>query len=147
MERSGWLAILVAGLVLAGCEQQPSRETIGTGAGAVIGGVVGSEVGDGTAGTVIGGAVGALLGREIARRMDANDRQRALSAVETNTTETWTNPDTGARYTVRPTETFRQDGRLCREYTSEVRMGDERERVVGTACKSADGTWEVVNRG
>ncbi len=120
------------------------RETLGTGAGAVLGGVVGGEVGDGTTGVLIGGVLGAVLGREVARRMEAADEQNAVSALESNEPRSWSNPDTDADYRVNPTETFRSNGRVCREYTTTVRIEGELETAEGTACKQADGTWEVV---
>ena len=36
-------------------------------------------------------------------------------------------------------------GRYCREYTQEIRVGGESQHAYGTACRNADGTWEIVN--
>ena len=36
-------------------------------------------------------------------------------------------------------------GRYCREYTQEIRIGDEAQRGYGTACRNPDGSWEIVN--
>ncbi len=36
-------------------------------------------------------------------------------------------------------------GRYCREYTQEIKIGNEAQRGYGTACRNADGSWEIVN--
>lgn len=145
MHGKNLLLYLAAIVLVAACAEQPSRETIGTGAGAVLGGVVGSEVGDGATGTLIGGVLGAVLGREVARRLDANDEQRAEQALEANRSASWQDPQTGERLTVNPTGTFTRDGRLCRRYTTTVRIEGQEEQATGTACKSESGQWELVS--
>jgi len=37
-------------------------------------------------------------------------------------------------------------GRYCREFREAVRIGRERERALGTACRDAEGSWELVVR-
>ena len=52
---------------LAGCGT-PSRQTLGTGTGAVLGGVAGHSVtGGSTAGTVGGAALGGVVGHELSK--------------------------------------------------------------------------------
>jgi surface antigen len=138
-------AVLVVAL-LAGCAglEGTSKETIGTGTGAVVGGVIGRSVGDDTAGMVVGGIVGAIAGGAIGRRMDARDREHAFAAFEENRAANWTNQETGARYSVRPTETFQRNGRLCREYTTNIEVGGSGEQASGVACQRSDGTWEIM---
>lgn len=58
---------------MAGCASNPTNQQIGTGAGAVLGGVAGHALFGGTAGAVGGAAAGALLGNEVGKR---NDEQR-----------------------------------------------------------------------
>lgn len=54
-------------LVLSACGT-PNRQQVGIGTGAVLGGVVGNVVTDGsTLGTVGGAAVGGVLGNEVAK--------------------------------------------------------------------------------
>lgn len=38
-------------------------------------------------------------------------------------------------------------GRYCREFQQEVRIGGNKERAYGTACRNPDGSWEVVSTG
>ena len=54
-----------AALALTGCASNPSNQQIGTGAGAVLGGVAGHAIFGGTAGAVGGAAAGALIGNEV----------------------------------------------------------------------------------
>lgn len=129
-------------IALAGCE---TKQDTGTLAGGAVGAVLGSEVG-GTTGTIVGALGGAFLGREIGKYMDNRDREQVASALETQgtgETRTWTNPDTGKRYQVTPTETFSEDGRPCRRFTMDVE--GEREDVTGTACRTASGDWQIVS--
>lgn len=139
-------SILLA-LLLAGCAQLEgtSKETIGTGTGAVVGGVVGRNIGgDETLGTVLGGVAGAIAGGAIGRGMDERDREQVFAAFEENKPVSWTNRRTDTAYTVRPTETFSRNGRICREYTTDIEVGGDKQQASGIACQRSDGTWEVV---
>ena len=55
-------------LVLGGCGTSPTNAQIGTGAGAVLGGVAGNAVFGNTLGTVGGAAAGALIGNEVGKK-------------------------------------------------------------------------------
>jgi osmotically inducible lipoprotein OsmB len=55
-------------LGLSGCGTSPTNAQIGTGAGAVIGGVAGNAVFGSTLGTVGGAAAGAVIGNEIGKK-------------------------------------------------------------------------------
>lgn len=64
------LALAAASTIaMMGCASNPSNAQIGTGVGAVAGGLVGSALG-GTAATVGGAAAGALIGHEYGKRRD-----------------------------------------------------------------------------
>ena len=62
------ISAAVVGLILAGCSTSPTNAQIGTGAGAVIGGVAGNAVFGSTLGTVGGAAAGAVIGNEIGKK-------------------------------------------------------------------------------
>ncbi len=63
------LSVAAASLIaLTGCGTNPSNAQIGTGVGAVAGGLVGNAVLGGTLGTVGGAAAGALIGNEIGKK-------------------------------------------------------------------------------
>ena len=63
------ISVAAAALVtLAGCSTNPTNAQIGTGVGAVAGGLVGNAVLGGTLGTVGGAAAGALIGNEVGKK-------------------------------------------------------------------------------
>ncbi len=143
MVRNQWMALSFgAVLVLGGCAEQPSRETLGTAGGAVIGGVIGREVLDSDTGTLLGAVVGAVAGRQL---LEEYDRRQAASALEQNETTSWVNPNTDANYTFTPTESYRgPENRICREYRTTISVEGEQQIATGTACRRTDGSWEVL---
>lgn len=67
-----WIATLVGSVfALSGCAHQPSNAQIGTGVGAVAGGLLGDAVFGTTLGTVGGAAAGALIGNQVGGKNDA----------------------------------------------------------------------------
>jgi osmotically inducible lipoprotein OsmB len=61
-------AAAAALMVLGGCSTNPTNAQIGTGVGAVAGGLVGNAVFGSTLGTVGGAAAGALIGNEVGKK-------------------------------------------------------------------------------
>ena len=63
------LAIVISvGIGVAGCSTYPTCQQLGIGTGAVVGGVLGNVVTDGsTLGTVGGAAVGSVVGNEVSK--------------------------------------------------------------------------------
>lgn len=135
---------------LTGCTSM-NNEGVGTITGGVVGGLLGSQFGGGSGkvAAVAGGAlIGAFLGGKIGQTMDRQDRlemQRALETAPTGRAITWKNPDTGYRYTVQPTRTYYTDKQACREYITKAIIGGRMQQIYGKACRSADGSWRVVN--
>ncbi len=142
-------SILVA--VLAGCAAPATQEQSGMIVGGVLGGVIGSQVGQGagrTAATILGTVIGASIGGNVGRSMDDTDRLKtahALENVRTSVPSSWVNPDTRNSYTVVPTRTYDTASGPCREYTVDAVIGGRVEKVVGTACRQADGSWRTQN--
>lgn len=63
------MSVAAASLIaLTGCGTSPTNAQIGTGAGAVLGGVAGNAVFGSTLGTVGGAAAGALIGNEVGKK-------------------------------------------------------------------------------
>jgi surface antigen len=146
------MAAVVPLAMLGGCEsmEPPSKQEIGLATSAILGGVLGHQIGRGTGQTVatIGGAaLGAFLGSRIGARMDRNDQLKTAQALETSKIEeptTWRNPDTRQRYTVTPTRAHEGASGPCREFTTMAQIDDGRHDIVqGTACRQADGAWRV----
>ncbi len=155
------LRVFVLGLITASiitaCAQTGPKEQAGTAAGAVTGAALGWGLGKGhrdqTAAVVLGTFLGGILGQQIGQRLDAADQVMARNSVgyaleynPTGISTTWRNPDSGnTGYTV-PTRTFDStSGAPCREYTTTVIVGGQKESAYGTACRQADGSWKIVN--
>jgi surface antigen len=142
------LAVFAAVLSLAACEEPPSKRDVGAVSGAVIGGVVGSTIGGGTGRTVAivaGTVAGAVIGGRIGAKMDEADKLKAAQALESTPTgqhSTWTNPDTGAQYTMTPTKTYEASAGPCRDFTVDGNVDGKPEKISGTACRQADGSWK-----
>ncbi len=139
-------------LLLASCAAPPTQEQTGMVIGGALGGALGSQVGGGsgrTVATVIGTLAGASIGGSVGRSMDETDRlkvTRSLETVRTGVPSHWRNPDTGNQYTVVPTRTYESSGTPCREYTVNGVVGRQREKIYGTACRQADGSWRTVSQ-
>lgn len=86
-----------------GCQASGSKQEIGAAIGGIAGGLLGNRIAgrkSRTLGTVIGGVIGAAGGSILGCKLQKNDRakaERALeTAVETNQSQSWENPETGA---------------------------------------------------
>jgi surface antigen len=141
----------VAAAALAACTMAPTKEDQGIFIGALAGGILGNQVGGGSGrvlATMVGTIAGAAIGGNIGRTMDDTDRLNASMALEnvrTGVPSTWINPDTGYEYVITPTQTYDQGAGPCREYTLDAIIGGRVEQVYGTACRQADGSWQVAN--
>jgi surface antigen len=147
---SGALCISIT-LLLSGCETVPTKQDQGVVIGAVIGGILGHQVGGGsgqTLATIVGTVAGAAIGGSIGKSMDDTDRIKAAAALETVRTDVptqWVNPDTGYAYSLTPTRTYDEGTGPCREYTLDATIGGKTEQVYGTACRQADGSWQIAD--
>lgn len=132
------------------------KETLGTLIGAGLGGLAGSQIGSGTgqlAATGAGVLLGGLLGREVGKSLDKADRlyaertaNQSLESAPTGQTSNWVNPDSGHSGTFTPTNTYETaQGQPCREYETTVNIDGKTEIVRGTACRDPDGRWTIVD--
>lgn len=149
-------AATVIALLATACSSSPygEKQTVGTLGGAALGGLLGSQFGDGTGRLVATGAgvlIGGLIGSEIGRTMDEQDRMRANQAVTQahqaplGETIVWNNPDSGHSGTVTPVrDGTTSSGLYCREFQQTVTVGGRTETAYGTACRQPDGTWRIV---
>ena len=149
------IAILVAGL--SGCASNggANKRTVGTVGGAVIGGVIGSQIGGGSGRTIAiiaGSAIGAYLGSEIGGYMDRQDQintQQAIATTPTHHTAHWTNHNNGANFQVTPNDDIYYDSSLkqyCRNFTQTVTVDGQVHSVNGKACApQKSGPWEIIS--
>lgn len=156
--------VLISALAVSGCAangQQNAwgmgnKQTVGTGAGALLGGLLGSKVGKGDGqlwATGAGALLGAFVGSSIGKSLDQADMayhqqafERAYSAP-LNEPITWSNPESGHSGSVTPVREGRQasTGGLCREYKQTIIVDGQSETAYGQACQNADGSWKLVN--
>lgn len=138
-------------LMISGCATPPTQQQTGMVIGGALGGILGSQVGEGagrTAAIIVGTLIGASVGGAVGRSMDEQDRMKTahtLETVRTGVPSTWRNPDSGNVYTVTPTRTEETPSGPCREYTVDAQVGGKNEKVFGTACRQADGSWKSKN--
>ena len=74
-------AVAASLIALAGCSTNPTNAQIGTGVGAVAGGVIGNAVLGGPLGTIGGAAAGALIGNEVGKKKSAPRAENKKKAV------------------------------------------------------------------
>jgi surface antigen len=138
-------------LLVSACTDVPTQQDQGVLIGAIAGGLLGNTLGHGggrAVATMVGAAAGAMIGGNIGRHMDEQDQMRASLALEnvrTGVPAHWVNPDTGYEYSMTPTSTYESASGPCREYTMDATIGGKTEQVYGTACRQADGSWEIQN--
>lgn len=148
--------LMIVGLValtvgLVGCSSGGKKENSGRTLGTVIGVVLGAAAGgddNRVGGAILGGVLGNLVGGAIGKSMDARDRSNQRTALERNQTNqpmAWTNPDSGNKYRVTPTRTYRSAKNMpCREYETEAFVRGQRKVFRGKACRDTNGNWTEV---
>lgn len=136
---------------LVGCSNM-TKQDMGTVSGGVIGGLVGSQFGQGGGKILavgVGALAGALIGGAIGKNMDETDRLKMNQTLEANPTGKpayWTNSNTGNSYTVVPTQNVTVDGNpYCREYRTTAVIAGKKQQMYGTACRQPDGTWKMAS--
>ncbi len=149
-------AVALIALFVAGCANSGygTKQTIGAGTGAALGGLLGAQFGSGSgqlAATGAGVLIGALIGSEVGRSMDQQDQMRADQAVSTAQSApigeaiVWNNPESGNYGTITPVrDGTSSSGLYCREFQQVITVGGKTETAYGTACQEPDGTWRIV---
>lgn len=152
MKKALFIVINLLALInLAGCSNV-SNQDMGTLAGGVAGGLLGSQFGRGGGQLLAIGAgtlAGAFIGNKLGQNMDETDKLKMNRTFENNQVGQpayWRNNRTGASYTVTPTQNVTVDGnQYCREYRSTAVVAGKKQQVYGTACRQPDGSWQVQN--
>jgi surface antigen len=152
------VASVLVPLALLGCASSDlgPKQTIGALAGAGTGALIGAHIGHGRGrlvATSVGTLLGAYLGNEAGKSLDRADalyargaEYRALEYAPSGHETAWRNPDTGHYGSVTPIETYESaDSTYCREFQHQAQIGGRSRDVFGTACRTPDGQWQVVN--
>lgn len=134
-----------------------SKQDLGTGIGAVGGAVAGAQFGKGD-GRLVTTAIGALLGAGIGNSVGASlDRadiqyyshtsQKAFENAQAGQSLPWKNPQSGNSGSITPSAPFKNsEGQYCREFNQKITVGGKTETGYGTACRQADGSWQIVSQ-
>lgn len=159
MKTKAAVLVLASMLILSACAQNGednpwgmgTKQTVGTGAGALAGGLLGSQIGGGSGrlwATGAGALLGAFAGSSIGKSLDESDRmahEQALAQAETgpmNQPVTWNNPN-GHSGSVTPIREGEQasTGLPCRQFRQAIMIEGQAQTEVSTACQNKDGTW------
>ena len=146
------IAIIVV-MFLSAC--QTTNEDRGALLGAVAGGILGNQIGDGRGqllATGLGAMLGGIAGSSVGARMDKVDQmklsqayQKSLEQSRSGEQTTWVNPDTGNSGSIEPIRTYQTStGKYCREFQQSIIVGGKTEQGHGTACRQPDGSWKIV---
>jgi surface antigen len=115
-------------------------------AGAAVGGVMGSQIGDGagrTVATIAGAALGAIVGSSLGRQLDQNDQAcigHSLELAPPGQAVRWTSTSGGTSYVLVPVKDV---GTECREFRLEASANGKRSWGTKVACRSGDGVWKL----
>lgn len=72
----------------------------------------------------------------------ASTVQQTLESAPDGSVRRWANPLSGHAGTVRPVATYvNEDGRFCRQYEEELRVGEGQGGYRHLACREDDGYW------
>lgn len=148
---------VIAPLMATGCVTQGmgQKQGFGTIGGAAVGGLAGSQFGDGRGRLIttgIGTLLGAFLGNEIGASLDRADHAYLQDATYQAYTAPigrqiqWSNPQSGNYGWVQPVrDGYATTGGYCREYQSTIIVGGRKQQGHGTACRQPDGSWQIAN--
>ncbi|MBV1886245.1 MAG: glycine zipper 2TM domain-containing protein, partial [Parvibaculaceae bacterium] len=148
------LSALTVTSAQAECARDTTEGVLGGLAGAALGGLFGSQFGEGSGKTVatIGGALlGGFAGNQLATDLNCEDEDRIYQSTQSSLehkrsgeTITWNNPDSGNRGSVTPTNTFRNEyGQNCRQFQQKIYTNNTPEVASGVACRQPNGRWKI----
>lgn len=156
--KNGILSILMISLLaLTACQtsEMGEKETLGTLGGALAGGLLGAQIGNGSGqvwATGAGVLLGAFIGSEIGSSLDKADKaymqqaQRRAMDAPVGSTISWDNPESGHGGSYTPVREGKTEyGYRCRKYEQRIFIDGQEETAYGTACEQPDGTWKLMN--
>jgi surface antigen len=152
--------LILSSVFLVGSSAAPAsarnEELIGTGVGAAVGGLFGSQFGKGSGqlvstglGVAVGGAIGNNIGRDMEEQPSApQDAYVPPSGDQAPIVYNSYAPNYVAPPAPPPapptTYVDQNNGTYCRPYSQEIRIDGQIQESFGTACLQPDGTWRIV---
>jgi surface antigen len=164
------VCLIALPLSLTACQNnEQAGALLGTGGGALVGGVLGNVIGHSTAATVIGatvgGGIGYFAGSAIGRNLDEADRARASAATQQALAApvyyppsgappqppahpvSWVsdhNTNTRGSSTVVAVNRAPRGGNECKTVREVAYIKGQEEVQNSKYCRSSDGSWEAV---
>ncbi|HET6605156.1 MAG TPA: hypothetical protein VFG62_00720 [Rhodopila sp.] len=163
------VCLIAVPLSLTACQNnEQTGALLGTGGGALVGGVLGNVIGHSTAATVIGatvgGGIGYFAGSAIGRNLDEADRARAAAATQQALAAPVYYPPSGApprppaqpvswasdhNTNIRGSSTVVAVNRAprggeCKTVREVAYIKGQEEVQNSKYCRSSDGSWEAV---
>ena len=142
-------AVSALALSLTACEpgyNVPGATAVGVAAGGLAGGLL--FHGSGQWAGIVGGAIlGGIVGNQIGQSMDRRDRMNMQSAIiktPVGQEATWTNSRTETTYVVRPVKQFHRHHKYCREFQTRIKVNGRWKNGYGRACRAPNGTWQIM---
>jgi surface antigen len=100
---------------------------------------------------VAGAVVGGIVGSQIGKNLDERDRRYAQEAEydalergQSGISRQWRDPDTGHYGEIVPSRPYKRGMADCRDYTHTIYIDGRPQQMHGTACRGQDGTWQGV---
>jgi surface antigen len=140
-------------LAASGCESMGPNQNTGTVGGAVLGGLIGGLVTQGSGtdkllGVAAGAAIGGALGNWIGAQLDERDRQRHLAAVresyDSGRPVSWQNPQnktSGMVTAVQPLNA--RPG--CYSADDSITVNGQEKNTMSTYCRQTDGSFAFAS--
>jgi surface antigen len=73
-----------------------------------------------------------------------NAASDVLTRGDKDSSQPWENPETGARGSVTPlANAYSAEGRTCRDFLASYVNGGSESWLLGAACQSGEGRWEI----
>ena len=149
----GKALIFVPLLLTSGCESMGPNQNIGTGVGAIAGGLIGGLLTQGSdtdkaLGVLAGAAIGGALGNWIGSQLDEQDRQRHLAAVreslETGRPVSWQDPMKNASGMVTAVQPLSaRPG--CYAADDSITVNGQVKSSMSTYCQQSDGSFSFAS--
>lgn len=142
--------------LLGGCADTAPKASLGSVAGTLTGGLVGTRKAPPTPGeppaTAVVPLYAAWEASDLGRLLDDTDRRLAaeadfhvLESGAAGVTREWANPATGHKGQVTPGAAYAVNQYTCRDFVDVVSIEGRRETRRSTACRQPDGSWRPIS--
>ena len=141
---------------LTGCETTGSNsllstQNVSTGAGAIVGGLIGNQAGGGNGKiltTIAGVAAGAWIGNQIGQYLSQNDQKvledRTRATLDTGKPQHFKNPETGVSAKTQLIEPDQPQEKNCKTVLQQVTLKDKSKRTQNVQACKINGAWKVM---